>query len=282
MPQKDLSVSVLLTTYNQPSFLEKSLLAYDRQTHDNFEVIVADDGSGIETRKLIEKMQELVSYPLIHVWQEHRGFRVARSRNNAIRASRNEYLISSSSDCLPRSDFVEKHVEFAEEGYYVGGGHVRMTKMFTDNLTVDMVKAGTYEKALDPKAWRKIKRRHLKHRVYHLVRSKRRPKFLGLNLAVHKKAALEINGFDEHFEGWGQEDSDFRERLKKHGLKPRSILPQAIVFHMYHPPHPSAKERRNVAYYRRKNFQARCTNGLEKLVYAIGDQGQQGESRCSI
>jgi glycosyltransferase involved in cell wall biosynthesis len=264
MAKENLSVSVLLTTYNQPRFLERSLLAYDRQTYDHFEVVIADDGSGPETRKLIEAMKQEVSYPLRHAWQEDSGFRVARSFNNAIRISNNDYLITSSCDCLPRFDFVEKHAEFAQEGYYAGGGHVRMSEAFTKRLTLDMVKAGTYEDALDRNAWARIRRRHFKHRFYQLVKSKRRPKFLGLNFAVHKKAAFEINGFDENFQGWGQEDSDFRERLKKHGLKPRSILPHAIVFHMYHPPHPTAKERRNVAYYRRKDLQARCVNGLEK------------------
>jgi len=264
MDKKKLSVSILLATYNQPRFLKRSLLAYNRQTYEDFEVVVADDGSRTETTELIETMKRVISYPLIHVWQEDLGFRLARSRNNAIRASRNDYLITSDCDCLPRFDFLEKHVQFAQEGCYVGGGHVRMTEALTNRLTLDMVKAGTYEEALDADAWKKIKRRHFKHRFYQLAKSKRRPKFLGLNFAVHKKAAFEINGFDENFQGWGQEDSDFRERLKKHGLKPQSILPHAIVFHMYHPPHPTAKERRNVAYYRRKDLQARCVNGLEK------------------
>jgi predicted glycosyltransferase involved in capsule biosynthesis len=98
-----------------------------------------------------------------------------------------------------------------------------------------------------------------------VLKKKRRPKFLGLNFAVYKKAAFEINGFDENFQGWGQEDSDFRERLKKHGLKPRSILPQAVVFHMHHPTHPTAVQEFNRAYSRRKNLDARCINGLKKL-----------------
>jgi hypothetical protein len=210
-------------------------------------------------------MKEVVSYPLTHTWQEDLGFRVARAFNNAIRASRNDYLITSSCDCLPRADFVEKHVDFALEGYYVGGGHVRMTKEFTESLNPEMVKRGAYEEALNSEALKKIKKRHFKHRIYQLLKSRRRPKFLGLNFAVHKKAAFEVNGFDQNFKGWGQEDSDFRERLKKYGLKPRSILPQAVVFHMYHPPHPTASQRYNVAYYRRKNLEVRCINGLKKL-----------------
>jgi glycosyltransferase involved in cell wall biosynthesis len=265
MAENDLSVSVMLTTYNQPEFLEMSLLAYDRQTYKNFEIVIADDGSGSETRELIEKMKAAVSYPLTHAWQEDLGFRVARSFNNAIRASRNDYLITSSCDCLPRADFVEKHVEFAQEGYYVGGGHVRMSKEFTESLNPEMVKQGTYEKALNSTALKKIKKRHFKHRIYLVLKKKRRPKFLGLNFAVYKKAAFEINGFDENFQGWGQEDSDFRERLKKHGLKPRSILPQAVVFHMHHPTHPTAVQEFNRAYSRRKNLDARCINGLKKL-----------------
>ncbi len=39
------------------------------------EVIIADDGSGSETRELIESFQEKFPVPLMHVWHEDKGFR---------------------------------------------------------------------------------------------------------------------------------------------------------------------------------------------------------------
>ena len=61
MNENALSVSVLLTTYNQPEFLEMSLLAYDRQTYEHFEIVIADDGSGPQTKALIDRMRDTAS-----------------------------------------------------------------------------------------------------------------------------------------------------------------------------------------------------------------------------
>ena len=52
-----MKISVIFTTYNSPAWLEKVLWGFQYQTDDNFEVIVADDGSGQETRDIIEKFQ---------------------------------------------------------------------------------------------------------------------------------------------------------------------------------------------------------------------------------
>jgi glycosyltransferase involved in cell wall biosynthesis len=39
-------ISVILSTYNAPKWLEKSLWGYAMQSDRDFEVVIADDGSG--------------------------------------------------------------------------------------------------------------------------------------------------------------------------------------------------------------------------------------------
>ena len=51
-------ITVILSTYNAPAWLEKSLWGYACQTYRDFEVVIADDGSGPETADLIERMRE--------------------------------------------------------------------------------------------------------------------------------------------------------------------------------------------------------------------------------
>src|SRR3990167_1748011 len=63
-------VSVILSTYNRAKYLELSLLGYMRQTHKDFEVVIADDGSTDGTKALIERYQKLASFPIRHAWQE--------------------------------------------------------------------------------------------------------------------------------------------------------------------------------------------------------------------
>ena len=52
------SVSVIVSTYNQPAWLEKVLAGYSGQDYREFELIIADDGSREETRKLIRDFAE--------------------------------------------------------------------------------------------------------------------------------------------------------------------------------------------------------------------------------
>ena len=88
-----MKISVIVATYNWPSALRLSLQSLMRQTAHNFEIVVADDGSRNETRELIESLAKSSPVPIIHSWQEDIGFRLARSRNQAVLKSHGDYLI---------------------------------------------------------------------------------------------------------------------------------------------------------------------------------------------
>lgn len=55
MESFDVLISVIVTTYNRPKALDLVLMGLSKQTDHNYEVVVADDGSGFETRKIIEE-----------------------------------------------------------------------------------------------------------------------------------------------------------------------------------------------------------------------------------
>ena len=103
------SVSVILSTYNQPRWLEKALWGYAAQRMRDFEVVVADDGSGPETADVIVRMQGHNGLRLVHVWHEDRGFRKTEILNRAVIAARGDYLIFSDGDCIPHPEFVATH-----------------------------------------------------------------------------------------------------------------------------------------------------------------------------
>jgi len=63
------SISVVLSTYNAVDWLEKTLWGYEVQTTTDFEIVIADDGSGPETKNLLDKMAIDFPVPIIHVWQ---------------------------------------------------------------------------------------------------------------------------------------------------------------------------------------------------------------------
>ena len=52
------AISIIRTTYNSETWLEKVLWGYTMQSYTNFELIIADDGSTTETKNIIEKFQK--------------------------------------------------------------------------------------------------------------------------------------------------------------------------------------------------------------------------------
>ena len=62
-----MQVSVVVSTYNQPEWLEKVLWGYNMQSFKDFELIVADDGSGSASREMLKRITPKLSYPLKHV-----------------------------------------------------------------------------------------------------------------------------------------------------------------------------------------------------------------------
>ena len=76
-----MKTSLIISTYNRPDALALCLESVRRQRLLPDEVIVGDDGSGEETREVIERFRQDFPVPLTHVWQEDEGFRLAMCRN---------------------------------------------------------------------------------------------------------------------------------------------------------------------------------------------------------
>ena len=212
-----------------------------RQTDRDFEVVIADDGSGPDTARLIERWHAQFGAPLTHVWQEHRGFRAGEARNRAILASRGEYCVFLDGDCLVRPDFVATQRKLAERGYFVTGNRA----LLTPALTADVL-----GRRLEPERWALsawIGQRFTGglNRLAPLFRlplgplRKLRPHAWegarSCNLAVWRTDLDRIDGFDASFNGWGKEDSDLLVRLLHAGVRRKDGTFAAGVLHLWHP-----------------------------------------------
>ncbi|MGH6726912.1 MAG: glycosyltransferase, partial [Pseudolabrys sp.] len=102
-------ISVIVTTYNRADALAAVLRSLSRQSDQDFEVVVADDGSTAATGELVEACKGKFGRRLEHIWHEDRGFRAAEIRNRAILAARGAYCIFLDGDCIVRADFVAAH-----------------------------------------------------------------------------------------------------------------------------------------------------------------------------
>ena len=234
-------ISVIVTTHNRPDALNAVLRGLARQTERHFEVVVADDGSTAETATLLKSWQSRLRQPLVHVWQEHRGFRAAEIRNRAILASRGAYCIFLDGDCIPRSDFVQEHRQLAEFGWLVVGNRVLMSQALTDAIL---------RRRLDPERWSvtDVVSARLKHNINRIAplfhatlgpMRKIRPKYWwgarSCNLAVWRSDLDAVDGFDANYVGWGLEDSDLLIRLLRAGVNRKDGRFATGVLHLWHP-----------------------------------------------
>ena len=87
-------ISVIITTYNSPNFLKKCLNSFLEQKDENFEIIVADDGSTSDTKNIIDSFKG-ANFNIFHAWHEDEGFRAAKIRNEAVKLSSGCFQLSS-------------------------------------------------------------------------------------------------------------------------------------------------------------------------------------------
>jgi hypothetical protein len=273
MAQPNNSISVIVSAYERPRHLRYTLLALARQSVRFDELIVADDGSGEEVRSVIEVFASWSPVRVVHVCQEHKDYRLARSRNNAIRVASGDYLIFLDQDCLPWAHFLSAHVTFRQRRVFRLGASIFLDEERTVQLREQDVISGRFERFLGRTEMKNLRRAQRKDNFYAFFRKhvrpiKFKPKLRGGNFSIHKADLLEVNGFDENYVGWGQEDDDLGRRLYLAGMTSQSVVASAITFHLHHPLPADATPRwqdgRNVRYYLRKHVSTYAENGLQK------------------
>lgn len=82
-----MEVSVVITAYNRAEYLEEAVRSVMRQTFQDFEIIVVDDGSTDNTRELISK---LANPKIRYIYQSNQG--TGAARNTGLRHSRGRFI----------------------------------------------------------------------------------------------------------------------------------------------------------------------------------------------
>jgi glycosyltransferase involved in cell wall biosynthesis len=239
MMQKN--ISVIISTYNSPQWLQKVLWGYNTQTYRNFEMLIADDGSREETRSLIDAMRNEVFYPIIHVWHEDKGFQKSEILNKATIAATTDYIVMSDGDCIPRPDFVEQHVKYREEGYFLSGGYHKLPIELSRLIGKDDIYSGNcfdmgWLKSHGMGASfknSKVTAEGIIGEMLNLI-TPTTPSWNGHNASGWKTDILAVNGFDERMQ-YGGQDRELGERLINYGIKPKQIRYSTICLHLDHP-----------------------------------------------
>src|SRR4051812_5299767 len=232
-------ISVIVSTYNRRDALGACLRSLGGQTTKNFEIVVADDGSGPATREVVHTWKAKLGIPLTHVWQEDRGFRLAEIRNRAIAASTGNYLVFLDGDCIAPSGFLAAHRALAEPGFFVGGNRVLLSRTLTEEILAN---------GLEPEAWRLASwaLRRVRGDINRLLplfslslgplRKRLAGEWEGVrggNFAFHRGDLERVDGFEASFTGWGLEDSDIVIRMLRARVRRKDGRFATGVLHLW-------------------------------------------------
>jgi GT2 family glycosyltransferase len=235
------SVGVVFTTYNRAHDLERVLAGFARQSWPDFEIVIADDGSGDETRDCIERARKAWKLNIRHVWHEDIGFRKCRILNRAIAETSAEYLIFTDGDCIPHPDFISGHLDLARPGCFVSGGCVRLGELASRTIAVpDVVDGRVFERhwlTLQGETAMNLRKLILSERPWPVLMNTittTRPTWNGHNASTWREEVLAVNGFDERL-GYGGEDREFGERLERCGMRGVQARYSLICLHLEHP-----------------------------------------------
>ncbi len=234
------SISVVVSTYNSEEWLEKVLWGFHRQTFKDFELIIADDGSGPKTQELIQKMARCIFYPVVHVWHGDEGFQKSKILNKALGACKAEYIVMTDGDCIPRADFLAVHQRNRAKGYFISGGYCKLPMNISQRITrEDIERQNCFNiKWLElhglPKLYKNIKLT-VKGNVSRMCNSltPTHASWNGHNSSGWKKDIFGVNGFDERMQ-YGGQDRELGERLFNSGVKSKQLRYSAICVHLDH------------------------------------------------
>ncbi|RAJ13160.1 glycosyltransferase family 2 protein [Olleya aquimaris] len=270
-----LPITVIISTYNSEAWLAKVLESYRHQDYENFEVIVADDGSRETTKDLIDSFREDYPVNLRHIWHEDKGYRRQELLNKCIVQTEYDYILMTDGDCIARKDFVSTHAKYAEKGYFLSGGYLKLDMPTSEVITLkDIENENCFDTDWLKKNGSVSFKNALKINVSGILAdvldtvTPTGATFNNCNSSAWKDDLIAINGYDERMQ-YGGPDRELGERLFNYGIKSKQIRHKAICLHLDHPRGYKTKESldRNLAI--RKNVKdnkvIKTPYGIEKL-----------------
>lgn len=234
-------LGVVLSTYEWPEALDAVLRSLAEQSDPDFDLVVADDGSGPETHAVVERWRPVFGDRLDYVWQADEGFRLARVLDLGVLASDADYLVVLHGESIVRRHFLRVLRKAALPGWFVAGRRIELSPALTERVL---------REAIDVHRWPLARWLRVRGDAAPLAaltpRDRRRvgtlgvPEFdpvnrgFGYLLGVARSDFERVNGYDTRFVGWGEEDVDLAVRLRRLGLRCGHAGPDATLIHLWH------------------------------------------------
>ena len=271
--------TLICSTYNSPHFLELVLDSLLYQDTNNFELLIADDGSGEETKTLIDNFAQSAPFPVKHIWHEDKGWRKSQIHNTAIKQSSHEHLIFIDGDCVLEKCFISDHqliFKRERENYILMGRRVELGPQITSALTKKNYRAllcspmptALYISSFKNDSRGVLRRSSIKSPILRkLIKADNVSDLLGCNFSLNKKTMILINGFNDDYERG--EDGDIFVRIRNNNHKLIGMKYFAPMYHLFHPRGDYQYVDDHYEEILRKTDYLRCQNGLDKYLNSI-------------
>jgi len=259
-------LSLLVTTFDRPEALARVLTSIERQTEVPDEIIIADDGSGPSTRRVVDDFRRRLGREVHHAWQRHDGPRVGRARNMGIAMATGDYLVQIDGDMVLHPEFIADHARAARPGFWVQGTRILLDEVLTRELiengprTLGVLSPGIGLKRRPYACRCPVASAGLRHAGNAFIAIK------GCNQGFWRADLERVNGYNEEMTGWGAEDKELAARLVHAGVRHSTLLFGGIAYHLHHEPAPRDRRAVNDAILRETLRQRRiqCAVGLKQ------------------
>ncbi len=273
-------ISVIVSTYKRLDYLEKALLSIESQSIVPSEVVVTDDGSGESVIDCLRSISPRFDFRIKLVMQKDMGFRLARCKNNGIRLATNEFLVFWDQDIVGTKRYLEVFWSNSRRGRFVVSYPIRLSRDQTELISEETIRRGTFADLLTDEQIAQIQRQYRKDKFYYYMRkifphSYRYPKLRGGVFGIFKDDIFRVNGFDEQYQGWGNEDDDLGRRLYAIGIAGYNPFCDEFPLHLYHPPYHQDGMRVNLEYHRRREKEIR--RGKVRPVFGLDNPSGDDE-----
>jgi glycosyltransferase involved in cell wall biosynthesis len=266
------SLSVVVSTYEWPEALDAVLFGLSEQTDADFDVVVADDGSGPQTAAAVARWQQPFGDRLRHVRQPDEGFRLARVKNLGAQAARGDFVLLIDGDAIPRRGFVAALRASAVRGWFVAGKRLELDRALSERVLAERRPVHRWTLL----RWLR-ERRHARPLEALTPRDRRRPgrpglpEFVphgnryGVLFGVWREDFERANGFDMRYEQWGEEDVDLAVRLHRLGLRCGWPGPQGTLLHLWHETRKGERPNASLLQGTRSSDRVEAVSGLRQL-----------------
>lgn len=269
-----MKTEILIATYNKPKYLWLCLQSIMGQDVLPDGICLADDGSGQETRDLVERFREqFPDMPLRHSWHDDRGFRKSAALNQAIAGSEADYLIFLDDDVILSPGFIARHIACARPGRFLTGSLIRLDAAFSQTLLGAQHFAWSNGRLAGwvPKTrsqWLKAMPFPMSIMALFDRLSPVAANFQGACASGWRKDFIAVNGFNADM-AYGGLDKELGVRLHNAGVKGVHVRYTAPVYHIDHGREYAnatvKSENRKRIEAARRNKTMRADNGIERL-----------------